>query len=380
MFGGQDFIFDLARMATGGKSLQPFIDASAELYNKLETDGFPFAPHMQMALTFEQVSREYGMNAMATVVDIDSDGTPITAEGEVLQTGKIPRMKKWAAFDEEDFRKLAIKEVVYTDRQALAQDVLFDYHKKLIDAITNSLTFFRHQMVSTNQLALTSANNAGGVTGTIFSASIPTANVTTLIGDYRWWSTAYSVEGTDSDPIGDLQAIVAKAKAKGKAFHFEADALAVERLLNHSAVVTKIGYTVSPLATDATAALAIGSNLFEDERKQRLERLLGVKIKVIDSISRVDKFDKSKDKVVGVEMRSFNEDNWALVPDGKIGEIIVAKPIAVGNPSNFATHYDGRLLLTNTFDERKKIQRTDAEMTALVVPEVPQKMYLLKTR
>lgn len=378
MFTGQDYIFDLAKMATGGRELQPFVDASAELYNKLETDGFPFAPHMQMDLTFQQVSRVYGINAMATVVDIDSDGTPITSVGEVLQTGKIPRMKKWAAFDEEDFRALAIKQLVYKDRQSLAQDILFGYNKKLIDAITNSLTYFRHQMVSTHSLTLTENNNNGGINGAIFSASVPDSNTVTLNGGKVWW-TGGGAEGASSDPIADLKALVTLAKAKNKAYHFEVDELTLEKTLNHSKVITKIGYTVNTsLVVDDATALALGNNLFEDERKLRLERLLGVKIKAIDSVSVVDAYNPSTKKVEGTEMRSFDPNTWALVPDGKIGEIIAATPIAVGNPEYFATYYDGRLLLTNSFDERKKIQRTDAEMTALVVPQVPDKMYRLK--
>ena len=70
---------------------------------------------------------------MATWVDLDSPGTPVSIEGESLQTGKVPRQKKYATFDENDYRQLAIKRVSNSSLVDLAQDALFNINKKLID-------------------------------------------------------------------------------------------------------------------------------------------------------------------------------------------------------------------------------------------------------
>jgi hypothetical protein len=45
---------------------------------------------------------------MATYVDIDSPGTPISMDGFTLTTGKIPRMKKRAEYDENEMRKIMV--------------------------------------------------------------------------------------------------------------------------------------------------------------------------------------------------------------------------------------------------------------------------------
>lgn len=376
MWTGDKVFYDLVSAAVGDRRyLQAFVDSTKEAYNKLEINGFPFAADMQPDFSFEQISRDYGINAMATWVDIDSPGTPISEEGASLQTGKIPRNKKYAAFSENDYRQMMIKRVMNADLSVLAQDALFNVNKKLIDSHANALTYMRHQMVSKGKFELTSSNNAGGITGTVFTASIPDANKTAKTSTAVWWVTATGAEGAASDPVADLKTV--GEKANGIAYHWEVDALTLRKTLGHSKVKEAIGYSVNPMAANAAAAQAIGGNLIEAQRKARLEEIIGFPIVSIDSISRVDKFDKAQKAVVGTEVRSFEPNSWALVPDGNIGETLVVAPIAVGEQSAFAQYYGGRLLLTYDYDVRKKTQYIESEMTALVVPDKPKYMYLL---
>ena len=81
--------------------------------------------------------------------------------------------------------------------------------------------------------------------------------------------------------------------------------------------------------------------------------------------------------MVGAEVRSFEPYNLALVPDGQIGETIAVAPYAVGDASNFAEYYGGRLMITYDFDVRKKTQYMESELTALVVPDKPKYMHIL---
>lgn len=375
MWTGDKVFYDLVSTAVSDKrALQAFVDNAAEAYNRLDLSGFNWSGDLLPDFSFEQISREYGINAMATWVDLDSPGTPISTDGELIQTGKIPRNKKYAAFDENDYRQLMIKRVTNANLIDLAQDALFNVNKKLIDSHTNAMTYMRHQMVSKGQFELTSANNAGGISGTIYTASIPDENKVALSGGNVWWTTQ-GAEGANSDPIANLKAL--GDMAKGVAYHWEVDALTLKRTLGHSKVLQAIGYSMNPLAVDDASAQAIGNNIVEAGRKERLEAIIGFPITVVDSISRVDRFDKDQKKVVGEEVRSFDPRSWALVPNGQIGETLAVAPIAVGDQSHFATYYGGRLMITYDYDVRKKTQYMESELTALVVPDKPKYMFIL---
>ena len=376
---GDKFFFDLITEAglSGKKKLQTFVDSSEEFYNKLDISGFPFSPDQQIDFGFEQISKEYGMNAMATWTDVDSPGTPVSLDSHILQTGKIPRQKKYAAFSETDYRKMAQRALVTGSRLELAQDALLETNKKLIDSHTNSNTYMRHQMVSTGAFELTADNNAGGVSGVVFSASIPEGNKIVKTSTARWFTTG-TTEGTASDPVKDLLELA--EKAKGTSYHFEVDALTLKKTLSHSKVLQRIGYSVSPAMSDDTIAQNIGANLLDSQRKERLESIIGFPIVAIDSESRVEKFNKKENKIERVDIRSFNEDSWALIPNGNIGETLSVAPLKVGGAENFASYYGGRLLLTYEFIPRKKEQIIESEMSTLVVPTTPNYMYILKIK
>ena len=375
---GDKFFFDLITEAGlgGKKKLQTFVDSSGEFYNKLDISGFPFSPDQQIDFGFEQISKEYGMNAMATWTDVDSPGTPVSLDAHILQTGKIPRQKKYAAFSETDYRKMAQRALVTGSRIELAQDALLETNKKLIDSHTNSNTYMRHQMVSTGKFELTAGNNAGGVTGVVFSASIPDENKITKSSTAVWFTD--DGEGSKSDPVKDLLELA--EKAKGTSYHFEVDALTLKKTLSHSKVLQKIGYSVSPTIASDAIAKTVGANLLETQRKERLEAIIGYPIVAIDSESRIEKFDKKTNKIKRVDIRSFNEDSWALIPNGNIGETLSVAPLRVGGAENFASYYGGRLLLTYEFIPRKKEQIIESEMSTLVVPTTPNYMYMLKIK
>ena len=378
MWGNDKSFFDVLSMASGSSdsyALQTFIEAFKERYNKLEVNGFGWAAP-QYDFSFQQLSKEYGINGMATYVDIDSSGTPITTEGVELQTGNIPRMKKYAAFDEKDYRKELLIAAVGSDPQASAQRLMFNAVKKLIDSHTNSLTYQRHQMVSAGKFELTAANNAGGITGTVFKASIPTENITTKTSTAKWWD-GDDADGSTSDPIKDLKDIGQKAEERGSAYHWEVDKITFNRLLRHAKVVQAIGYHLFPQAASATIANNVASNSGRDAQKAALEAIIGFPIVVIDSISRVDSFDKAQNKVVGREVRSFKPNVFTLVPDGQIGEILSVVPIKVDPNGSYADYYSGRLLMSYAYNTLKKTQIIETEMTALVVPDKPKYMYQL---
>lgn len=385
MLGQDKAFFDVLQLASGSSKptvLQAFVDKFKSRFNTLDIRGFTFAP-MQASLSFEQLEEEYSINAMATIVDIDSHGTPISYEKASLQTGKIPTSKKVAAFDANDYRQMMINNSIAGSLTLSAQVTLFNALQKLVDSHTNLLTYNRHQMVSNAELRLTESNNAGGIKGTVFSASLPDDNKKTLTSTARWFTDdANSTEGSASNPVKNLKEMGQDASEKGGDFHWEVDKVTFRAALQHSKVIAAIAANMYPFAPSDSTALATAKNAGEEAQKAALEKVIGYPITVIDSISRIDKFDKEKQEVVGVEIRSFEPNVWALVPDGKIGEILSAIPIKI-NPSDtarYAEYYGKRLLLTYDYNYMQKVQNLESEMLALAVPIVPKKMRLLKTK
>lgn len=377
---------DLVSSALGNiNNLQEFIDdVFASKYNGLQLDGFRFAPEMQVDFNYEQIEKTLGLNVMATYVDIDSPGTPISMDGFQLSTGKIPRMKKRAEYDENEMRKIMVLQERFgnTNLRSInaAKRTLFDITDKLIGSHTNSMTYQRHQMISKGKLELTDLNNPAGLTSLTFSAKVPTDNVTTKTSTAKWWTDAtHTTEGSAADPIKDLRAIKRALELKNVVgMHFEVDKLTLEDTLNHSAVKTAIGYAIQPLAGSDTIARAIATNIGFDAQKAALEKLVGCPIVAIDSIVAVEKWDKAKMALTQSQIRAFAPDVFVLVPDGLLGEVKAVEPIKLPlTNGTYADYFGGRLLMTVDFNILRKIQYIETEMTTLVVPDKPKYMMYL---
>lgn len=387
MTKGDKNFHDLVSSALGSmEHLQGYLDEVLALkYNVLDTEGFAFAPEMQIDFEYSQIQKELALNVMATYVDIDSPGKPIGTQGFKLTTGEIPRMKTRMEYDEKQMRQIMVLQERFGGQSDRALNAaireLYKTSDSMIGRHNASLTYQRHQMVSCGKLDILDTNNPNGILNVSFSANIPDANIVKKTGTSAWWTTAaHTTEGSASDPIKDCKAIVRKAKDAGlTAFHFEIDSLTFEDVLAHSKVRTAIGLSLNPLAAMSNdVALTIANNLSEDALKAAFEKLVGAPVKVIDSIVSVEKWDNAKKKLAYVQMRAFKQDVFVLVPDGSLGEIKVVEPIKLPvNSGAYGEFFGGRLLMTVDFDVMKKIQYFSTEMTALVVPDKPQLMFYL---
>lgn len=379
----QDVIFyDLLSRArkSGAKQLQGFInDQVMQKYNNLDIPGFTFAEDMQLDFTYEQVQGELGLNIMASYVDIDSPAVPDATQGPSLSTGKIPRMKKVEYFNEDKVRKMLILEQRFganSDRVfATALKKLFKTTDGLIGGHVNSLSYQRHQIVSTGQFKTTVENNPNGIKGLVLAAHVPNTNFNTLAGTKKWWtSTAKDTEGSAADPVKDLVAMVEVARQKGVKGHFEINAAYLTKVLNHSKVVAKIGINALPAAS-AEAQASYAGILSRANKKAALENLIDATIVEHDHMAMVQKVVKGE--VQNTMLDSFAPDVVVFVPDGNLGEIVVVEPIAIAG-GNYANFLDGRGLITVEADYTKKCQSFSTELTALCVPNLPQYMWYLK--
>ena len=377
--------YDLLSRALGGnesKRLQGFLDdVMARKYNVLQLDGFTF-DEMQTDFAYEQIAREVSITPMANYYDLDSPAIPRGSEGLKSWTGRIPRMKDVEYLNEDKIRKQLLLEqriaAIGADRVTRgALETLFVTVDTLIGGHTNSLTYQRHQMVSKGKFDINFANNPKGVSGLSFSAHIPSANVTTLTGTARWWTNSTKTnEGGTADPVADLLAMVEAANDKGlTTVHFEVNKAYFKKVLGHSKVLQNIALNLFPTASvsDTAGAVAV---MAEDIKKRTLESILGVPIKVIDSIVSVEAPVKATQDFTRKNVQAFEPDVFVLVPDGNIGRVLTVEPIALDG-GTYGSFYDGRLLLTVGVDPVKKCQSFNTEMTSLVVPEAMNYMWYI---
>ena len=377
--------YDLISRALGGndsKRIQGFLDdVMAAKYDKLELDGFVF-DDMQLDFSYEQIQREVTVTPMANYYDLDSPAKPRSNEGIQSWSGKIPRMKDAEYLNEDKLRKQLILEQriasIGADRVVRgALETLFVSVDKLIAGHTNSLTYQRHQMVSSGKFEITYANNPKGVAGLTFSAHVPSSNITALSSTARWWTNAgKTTEGSQADPVADMAAMVQKAADKGlTAVHFEINKAYLRKVLGHSAVIKKIALSLYPTA-DIANTVGAAAVVKESAKIRVLEDLVGAPIKVIDSIVGVEAPVRSTQNYAIKTFSAFESDVVVLVPDGTIGKVLTVEPMALAG-GTYGSFYDGKLLLTIDVDPVKKCQSFNTEMTSLVIPEVPQYMWYL---
>ena len=375
--------YDLLSRALGGndgRRLQGFLDnVVAEKYNELNIPGFKFADEMQLDFTYEQLMKSAGINVMAQYLDLDSPAVPIGTEGFVVATGRIPRMKMTEIYNEDKYRKLLIAEQRFGAGSNKVVDgavkALFNTADTLIGGHTNSLTYQRHQVVSTGKFTLNSTNNPNGLVGLTFSAHVPAGNTTTLSGNKKWWTDAtYATEGANADPIGDMIAMVEAAQEKGIEGHFEINKAYLTKILGHSKVVAAIGANLWPMAQDATASAAY---LSRAKKLEVLAEIVGAEIVEIDAKVATEVWNKTNKALERKTIDAFEANVVVFVPNGEIGEILTVEPIAIDG-GTYATFYGGRLLLTVDVDAKYKCQSFNTEMTSLVVANRAHEMFYLK--
>lgn len=370
-------------LGLNGASLQDFVNDIMAAQNALEIDGFSFNEDLLPDFTYSQVQRELGIEVMASYVDLDSPALPISTEGDVIATGKIPRMKSVEYYNEDKLRKLRLMELRRDyDRSEVINNAgveLGNIINKLTMRHTNSLKYQRHQVVSTGKFTLTSDNNPFGISGLTFSNHVPSANVTILATTAKWWtSTTHTTanEGGACKPIEDMQKIVRNARNKGVKGHFEINDSFMDDVLGHNAIKTALAAAFWPLG-DATQSAAALVSVGRNAQIVKLGEIVGAPFKCWDSQVAVEKRNSSTKALEKVSFDAFAKDVVVFVPDGGIGEILTVEPILLEG-GEYAFGYGRKLAITIGKDYVKKCQSYNSEMTSLVVPNVPQYMWYLK--
>lgn len=362
---------------------QEFVDTMfADKYNAPQTDGFLWDDNIQLDFSYEQLEAELGVYAMATFVDLNSPGGTHGNQTATISTGKIPRFKHGFVMDEKMIRENMILaqrfgNVTQGMQNQLAK-LLFNSTDKLIGGNYNTLTYMRHQAISTGQFAITASNNPGGIANLTFDFGVPAANKK-FPGGFGDKGTVYAwSDTTNANPIGDLQDMVDYADDNMiPVGHFEMSKALWNTFKNHPNVKKQVALFVNMNADISNVA----NFLVTDSMIRSFLIEAGLPpITVVDSLVTADKYNPLTRAIEYTQIRPFDETKVVLVPDGQLGTIKAVEPIVLQDPAARVALYDGgRTVLTQTFDSKNKIQYIESELTALVVPSVSRYILILTT-
>lgn len=363
----------------------------------LNLDGFSWDPVSSLTFDYEQLIVSNRLKVMATYVDKDSEAIPLGTEGFESVRGIVPRQKARFIWDEDDYRKYldALNKLDFqnTTAQQYARDLLFNGLSDIKNAHELSMTYQRDQMVSNRSLTLTADNNPRGIQGLTFTAQVPAGNVTTLAGNYRWYTSATEKttanEGSSADPVKDMRTIIRNMRRKGyNNIILEVDEQSWLDDMDHSKWRTAIGYELRPdlvlAANNDANALAVGIAAGDDAVRQAFARIIGIplaNIKFRQGLAAVEKLQgKGPDaKLVRTSMRTFNANTYVFYPAGPLGTIKSVLPLVPDSSAMYATFFGGKGIIQYEYDAKSKTQDWWSELTALCVPNRPQEMYYLIT-
>jgi hypothetical protein len=363
----------------------------------LNLDGFSWDPVSSLTFDYEQLIVSNRLKVMATYTDKDSEAIPFGTEGFEAARGVVPRQKARFIWDEDDYRKYldAVRKLDFqnTTAKQYALDLLFNGLSDIKNAHELSMTYQRDQMVSNRQLTLTADNNPRGIQGLTFLAQVPDANVTTLSGNNRWYTSTTDKdsdhEGSTADPVKDIRTIVRAMRRKGYTnIVLEVDEQSWYDDMDHSAWRTAIGYQLRPdlvlAASNDANALAVGRAAGDDAVRQAFARIIGIplaNIKFREGLAAVEKLQgKGPDaKLVRTSMRTFNANTYVFYPAGPLGTIKSVLPLVPDSKAMYATFFGGKGLIQYEYDAKSKTQDWWSELTALCVPNRPQEMFYLIT-
>ena len=360
----------------------------------LNLDGFTWEPYSSLTFDYQQLIVSNRLKVMATYTDKDSEAIPFGTEGFNAMNGVIPRQKARFIWDEDDYRKYldAVSKLDFqnTTAKQYALDLLFNGLSDIKSAHELSMTYQRDQMVSNRGLTLSADNNPRGIKGITFTASVPDANVTTLAGNYRWFTDAdKTVEGPSADPVKDIRTIIRGMRRKGyNNIALEVDEQSWLADMDHSKWRTAIGYQLRPdlvlAANNDANALAVGKNAGDDQVAAAFAKIIGVpltNIKFRQGLAAIEKLQgKGPDaKLVRTSFRTFNANTYVFYPSGPLGTIKSVLPLVPDSKAMYATFFGGKGLIQYEYDAKSKTQDWWSELTALCVPNRPQEMYYLIT-
>ena len=189
--------------------------------------------------------------------------------------------------------------------------------------------------------------------------------------------------GTTIDPIKVMRQVRRDSQEKdfAPAGHWECSKTTFEDLINLPYFRQMYTVATRPDISDKGMQLAF-ANLVPDETiKTFIETRIGAEIRIVDSISVVEKYDKSSKAIQYKNLQSFEEGVLAYVPNEDLGDVQCGRPISMETPGARTALYDGgRTLIRQVFNDETMTQVIKSEVTGLVVPNKVRWFYYLNIK
>lgn len=380
-------LYKVIEYGLAGGSWQQFVDHYNEIYDSFVVDGFEFAP-TKIDYTFSQLIASTGATTLPAYVDPEAPGYEKALKALAGAMGNIPTQKAFYSLNRVTLlEKMQLinkfgPAALTPEMQDVFIGMLDESTDGLIKGYYNALTHQRMRVVSTGHFIIDGTNNPRGLQGIDIDFNIASDHFDTLTTTKRWWTNAdHTTEGSASDPIGYIkdryEKDIRKKFHSRIPMHLEMSDDLWSDFIGHSAVLKAVGYMLYPLAQSDAAAIQAARNLPLDSLKANIERIIGLKIVVRDSLSWVDRPDSENHTVVQEEVENFDPKNIAFVPDGKIGDIQGVTPLTLGyDADKVATFNGGRLVLTQRANPETHSIYIESEAAQLCVPSAVQHMYI----
>lgn len=378
---------------TGNKPLESWInDMFAEKYNAEQTFsqmGFPLNPNIPLNPTYEQIEATIRPYTLATYVDIDSDGATKSTDGLSLNMGGLPTFKHEITLSRKILReKMMLMDAIGSSTpeiESTIMELLFNGVDNLLGGNYNTFLYQRNQVVSKKgQLVINAANNPLGIALTI-DFGVPKKNIKDSVWYKKPDDTASqdAAVGTTIDPIRVMRQVRRDSEEKdfAPAGHWECSKTTFEDLI--SLPYFRQMYTVAtrPDISDKNIQLSFANLVPDDTIKAFIETRIGAEIRVIDSISVVESFNKTSKEMEYKNLQSFEEGVLVYVPNESLGDVQCGRPVFMETPGARTALYDGgRTLIRQVFNDETMTQVIKSEVTGLVVPNKVRWFYYLNVK
>lgn len=378
---------------TGNKPLESWInDMFAEKYNAEQTFsqmGFPLNPNIPLNPTYEQIEATIRPYTLATYVDIDSDGATKSTDGLSLNMGGLPTFKHEITLSRKILReKMMLMDAIggsTPEIESTIMELLFNGVDNLLGGNYNTFLYQRNQVVSKKgQLVINASNNPLGIALTI-DFGVPKKNIKDSVWYKKPDDTASqdAAVGTTIDPIRVMRQVRRDSEEKdfAPAGHWECSKTTFEDLI--SLPYFRQMYTVAtrPDISDKNMQLSFANLVPDDTIKAFIETRIGAEIRVIDSISVVESFNKTSKEMEYKNLQSFEEGVLVYVPNESLGDVQCGRPVFMETPGARTALYDGgRTLIRQVFNDETMTQVIKSEVTGLVVPNKVRWFYYLNVK
>lgn len=351
--------------------------------------GFPLNPNIPLNPTYEQIEATIRPYTLATYVDIDSDGATKSTDGLSLNMGGLPTFKHEITLSRKILReKMMLMDAIggsTPEIESTIMELLFNGVDNLLGGNYNTFLYQRNQVVSKKgQLVINASNNPLGIALTI-DFGVPKKN----IKDSVWYKKSDdtvsqdAAVGTTIDPIRVMRQVRRDSEEKdfAPAGHWECSKTTFEDLISLPYFRQMYAVATRPDISDKNMQLSFANLVPNDTIKKFIEANIGAKIRVIDSISVVESFNKTSKEMEYKNLQSFEEGVLVYVPNESLGDVQCGRPVFMETPGARTALYDGgRTLIRQVFNDETMTQVIKSEVTGLVVPNKVRWFYYLNVK